>query len=58
VLLGASAIGPHADAWLGEATLAIRAAVPLELLDEVVRAFPTFNEAYTEALTQLRATHD
>ncbi len=58
VLLGASAIGPHADAWLGEATLAIRAAVPLELLDEVVRAFPTFNEAYTEALAQLRAPRD
>jgi pyruvate/2-oxoglutarate dehydrogenase complex dihydrolipoamide dehydrogenase (E3) component len=58
VLLGASAIGPHADAWLGEATLAIRAAVPLDLLDEVVRAFPTFNEAYTEALAQLRAARD
>ena len=55
VLIGASAIGPHADAWLGEATLAIRAAVPLDLLDDVVRAFPTFNEAYTEALAQLRA---
>ena len=58
VLIGASAIGPHADAWLGEATLAIRAAVPLDLLGEVVRAFPTFNEAYTEALMQLRAAHD
>ncbi len=55
VLLGASAIGPHADAWLGEATLAIRAEVPLELLGEVVRAFPTFNEAYTDALEQLLA---
>jgi dihydrolipoamide dehydrogenase len=53
VLLGASAIGPHADAWLGETTLAIRAAVPLTLLAEVVRAFPTFNEAYTEAIAQL-----
>ncbi len=53
VLIGASAVGPHADAWLGEATLAIRAAVPLELLAEVVRAFPTFNEAYTDALDQL-----
>jgi len=58
VLLGASAIGPHADAWLGEATLAIRASVSLDLLDEVVRAFPTFNEAYTEALAQLRAARD
>lgn len=54
VLIGASAVGPHADAWLGEATLAIRAAVPLDLLREVVRAFPTFNEAYTAALAQLR----
>lgn len=55
VLLGASAIGPHADAWLGEATLAIRADVPLVLLGEVVRAFPTFNEAYTDAIDQLLA---
>ena len=58
VLIGASAIGPHADAWLGEATLAIRAAVPLDLLSEVVRAFPTFNEAYTDALDQLRGGGD
>ena len=58
VLLGASAIGPHADAWLGEATLAIRAEVSLDLLGEVVRAFPTFNEAYTDALAQLRAGRD
>lgn len=56
VLLGASAIGPHADAWLGEATLAIRAEVPLALLGEVVRAFPTFNEAYTDAIEQLLDT--
>ena len=54
VLIGASAIGPHADAWLGEATLAIRAAVPLDLLSDVIRAFPTFNEAYTDALDRLR----
>jgi pyruvate/2-oxoglutarate dehydrogenase complex dihydrolipoamide dehydrogenase (E3) component len=58
VLLGASAIGPHADAWLGEAALAVRAAVPLTLLGDVVRAFPTFNEAYTEALDHLNAAHD
>ncbi len=58
ILIGAAAIGPHADAWLGEATLAIRAEVPLDLLGEVIRAFPTFNEVYVEALDQLRGNGD
>lgn len=55
LLIGAAAIGLHADAWLGEAQLAIRAAVPLRTFGEVVRAFPTFNEAYTVALGKLLA---
>jgi pyruvate/2-oxoglutarate dehydrogenase complex dihydrolipoamide dehydrogenase (E3) component len=55
VLIGAAAIGPHADAWLGEALVAIRAAVPLRTLGEVVHAFPTFNEAYTVAIDALLA---
>ncbi len=45
VLIGAAAIGPYADSWLGAATLAIRAAVPLAILGEVVHAFPTYGEA-------------
>lgn len=53
VLIGAAAIGPHADAWLGEALVAIRAAVPLETLGEVVHAFPTFNEAFGAAFDAL-----
>jgi pyruvate/2-oxoglutarate dehydrogenase complex dihydrolipoamide dehydrogenase (E3) component len=53
VVIGASAIGAHADAWLGEALVAIRAAVPLRTLGEVVHAFPTFNEAYSVALDAL-----
>ena len=53
VLLGASAIGPHADAWLGEAIVAIQAEVPLDVLTGVVHAFPTFNEAYDQPLREL-----
>ncbi len=53
VLIGASAIGPQADAWLGEANLAIRAAVPLATLVRVVHAFPTFSEAYDQPLHEL-----
>ena len=46
VLIGAAAIGPRADERLSEATLAIRAEVPLPVLADVVHAFPTFGEAY------------
>lgn len=53
VLIGAAAIGPKADEWLSEATLAIRAEVPLSVLVDVVHAFPTFGESSEAPLRDL-----
>jgi dihydrolipoamide dehydrogenase len=53
-LTGAYALGPEAGEWLQQATLAIRAHVPLEVLLDTIQPFPTFSEIYLEALQALR----
>jgi len=55
VLTGAYAIGPEAGEWLQQATLAIRARVPLDVLRDTIQPFPTFSEAFLHALTALGA---
>ena len=54
-LTGAYALGPEAGEWLQQATLAIRAGVPLDVLRDTIQPFPTFSEIYVEALKALRA---
>ena len=54
-LTGAYALGPEAGEWLQQATLAIRARVPLEILRDTIQPFPTFSEIFVEALKALRA---
>jgi dihydrolipoamide dehydrogenase len=53
-LTGAYALGPEAGEWLQQATLAIRARVPLEVLRDTIQPFPTFSEIYVAALKALR----
>jgi pyruvate/2-oxoglutarate dehydrogenase complex dihydrolipoamide dehydrogenase (E3) component len=53
-LTGAYALGPEAGEWLQQATLAIRAQIPLAILDDTIQPFPTFSEIYVEALKALR----
>jgi dihydrolipoamide dehydrogenase len=55
VLTGAYAVGPEAGEWLQQATLAVRARVPLEVWRDTIQPFPTFSEIYVDALEQLMA---
>jgi dihydrolipoamide dehydrogenase len=52
-LTGGYALGPEAGEWMQQATLAIRAGVPLPVLRDVIQPFPTFSEIYVDALKAL-----
>ena len=53
-LTGAYALGPEAGEWLQQATLAIRAHVPLDVLDDTIQPFPSFSGIYDPAVKALR----
>src|SRR5829696_3594553 len=44
---------PDAGEWLQQATLGIRARVPLDVLSDTIQPFPTFSEIYLAALKAL-----
>ena len=54
-LTGAYALGPEAGEWLQQATVAIRARVPLDVLRDTIQPFPTFSEIFLGALQELHA---
>ena len=54
-LTGAYAVGPEAGEWLQQATFAIRARVPLAVMEDVIQPFPTFSEAFLHAMQALTA---
>jgi pyruvate/2-oxoglutarate dehydrogenase complex dihydrolipoamide dehydrogenase (E3) component len=52
-LTGAYALGPEAGEWLQQATLAIRARVPLQVLGDTIQPFPSFSSIYDTAVKAL-----
>jgi pyruvate/2-oxoglutarate dehydrogenase complex dihydrolipoamide dehydrogenase (E3) component len=55
ILTGAYGLGPEAGEWMQQATVAIRARVPLAVLGDTIQPFPTFSEAFHFALAELTA---
>jgi pyruvate/2-oxoglutarate dehydrogenase complex dihydrolipoamide dehydrogenase (E3) component len=53
-LTGAYALGPEAGEWMQQATLAIRAHVPLDVLSDTIQPFPSFSGIYAAAVNALR----
>jgi pyruvate/2-oxoglutarate dehydrogenase complex dihydrolipoamide dehydrogenase (E3) component len=53
VLVGAVAVGPQATEWLGQLTLAVRSATPIDVLADTIQPYPTFSEAIFFALREL-----
>jgi len=52
-LTGAYALGPEAGEWMQQATLAIRAHVPIAVLADTIQPFPSFSGIFDAALKTL-----
>ena len=52
-VVGAACVGPDADNWGPELTLAVRAEVDLAILRDLVHAFPTYSEALEPVYAEL-----
>jgi pyruvate/2-oxoglutarate dehydrogenase complex dihydrolipoamide dehydrogenase (E3) component len=53
VLVGAWAVAPLAGEWIHQAVLAIRAEIPLGVMEDTIAQFPSFSEAFGSALRAL-----
>jgi dihydrolipoamide dehydrogenase len=53
VLVGAWAVAPLASEWIHTAVLAIRAEIPVSVLNDTIAQFPTYSEALGYALRAL-----
>src|SRR3984957_7440205 len=49
-LTGAYGLGPEAGEWMQQATLAIRARVPVAVLNDTIQPFPSFSGIYSAAV--------
>jgi dihydrolipoamide dehydrogenase len=52
-LTGAYGLGPEAGEWIQQATVAIRARIPVNVLRDIIQPFPTFSEIYHTAFKDL-----
>ncbi len=55
VLVGAVTVGPQATEWLGQLTLAVRTATPVDVLLDTIQPYPSFSEAIFWCLRELDA---
>ncbi len=53
VLVGAITVGPQATEWLGQLTLAVRSATPIDVLVDTIQPYPSFSEAIFFVLREL-----
>lgn len=54
LLIGAWAVSPLAGEWIHQASLAIRARIPIAVLHDQVAQFPSYSESFQVALDKLK----